>query len=473
MKSGYLAVLGAGESGVSAALLAKQHGWTVLVSEKGRISPCYRAELEAAAIPYEEGQHSLERLRTADWVVKSPGISSIVPIVRELKEVGCTIISDLEWAYRFMPPEAKLVAITGSNGKTTTTRLTFELLRRAVSRVGLGGNIGYGMSRLMLEPAFDVYLIEASSFQLEDLIEFRPNVAVILNLYENHLDRYGGSMEAYAAAKLNLLRNQRPEDCLIYDLDCQFLVEQIDLYGPRAERLGYSLSERPDALAWYDSDHHCIQLNLAERKMKKGKNEKLPLDELKLIGSHNIQNTMAASVTGKLFNMRNERMREAFQEFENYNHRLERFAEFREIEFINDSKASNVAAAWHALNSMTRPVVWIAGGRDKGNDYGPLLDLAKEKVKALVVMGPEVDKLVRAFEGIVPKLRRTPHMPQAVAAAIELAEPGDVVLLTPACASFDLFENYEDRGQQFKNEVLAYIQKRNPAASHTEGIPSE
>ena len=454
-------------------MLARQRGWEVFVSEFGPIAPHYRQELEAAQIKYEAGQHSLEALQGADWVIKSPGIPPTAPVVEQLRERGLRLISDLEWAYRFMPANAKLVTITGSNGKTTTTKLTYELLRRAFPRVAVGGNIGTGMSRLMLEEPYDVYVVEASSFQLEDLDAYRPDVAVILNLYENHLDRYGGSMERYAAAKLNLLRNQTPDDCLIYDLDCRFLVEQIEQYNPRAELLGYSLNMRPEAAAWYDSDHHQIHFNLAERKMKKGKNEKLPLDELKLAGTHNIQNTMAATVTGKLFSMRNERMREAFQEFENYDHRLERFAEFREIEFINDSKASNVAAAWHALNSMTRPVVWIAGGKDKGNDYGPLLDLVKEKVKALIVMGPDVQKLVQAFDGKVPVLQQVPHMPQAVAAAVELAEPGDVVLLAPACASFDLFENYEDRGQQFKHAVNQYFEKRNPANSLAGNLESE
>lgn len=459
MKSGYLAILGAGESGVTSALLAVKQGWSAFVSERGRIADRYRAELDAAGVPYEEGGHSAGRLKSADLVVKSPGIPQTAPIVQELREAGLKIVSDLEWAYRFLPAGARLVTITGSNGKTTTSKLTYDLLRKEGLNVGLCGNIGYGMARMVAEEPREVYVVEASSFQLEDLELYRPNVAVIINIYENHLDRYGGKMGAYAAAKLNLLRNQTEDDALVYDMDCAFLVEQINACAPRAERLGYSLTERPEAAAWYDPHHHQIHFRMAERKNRKGKNEKLPLEELTLQGPHNTQNAMAASITGKLFNMRNERMREAFQEFENYDHRIERFAEHRDVEFVNDSKASNVAAAWHALNTMTRPVVWIAGGKDKGNDYGALLDLVKEKVKALVAMGPETEPLVRAFEGKVPQLRKASGMEEAVAAAMELAEPGDVVLLAPACASFDLFENYEDRGQQFKDRVLERIGK--------------
>ena len=440
-----IAVLGGGESGIGAALLAAHRGVDVFLSEGKTLGPGFRAELEAAGIPFEEGQHSIDQLLTADAVVKSPGIPPSHPVVAALKQAGVPIWSDIEWFYQNCPTDAKIAAITGSNGKTTTTSWLGHILRQAGANVQVGGNIGVGAGRLLLEPDADVYVLEVSSYQLEDCPSFRPDVAVLTNIMPDHLDRYG-SLEAYAETKFAIAQHQRSEDAFVF-------------YGEDPISQRYLERVAANLYPIYTSEPAEMPAQgaapIPPRYLIRTANTDMTIDELALQGKHNTFNALAAGLSARLLQVRDEAIRESLAHFEGLEHRMESVAHVGGIHFINDSKATNVNSTYYALESMTTPTVLILGGVDKGNDYSELFRLIEKKVKAIVAMGTDNHKIVEAFEGRVGLLAETASMEHAVRTAYQLASKGDTVLLSPCCASFDLFQNYEDRGRQFKTCVRA------------------
>ncbi len=420
-----IVVIGGGESGVGAAVLAKVQGLEVFVSDGGRLADRYREILERYGIDFEEGGHAMERILIADEVVKSPGVPDTAPVIKALHEKGIPVISEIEFAGRYMGA-AKTICITGSNGKTTTTTLIYELLRDAGYDVCLGGNIGESFALSVAEGFHEWYVLELSSFQLDGMSDFRADIAVLLNITPDHLDRYDYSLEKYAESKMRIVRNQHPKDTFIYPADDPVVNEQMS---------GMTLG---------------MQLRPFGPKM-----DILPPAELKIRGKHNMMNAQAAVLAARAAGVPEESIIHTLERFEGIEHRLEYAGEWNGIEWINDSKATNVDAVWYALESMTQPVVWIAGGNDKGNDYSALMPLVREKVKALICMGADNSKLLAAFGGIVPHIADTHSLEDAMRAASTAATAGDTVLLSPACASFDLFKNYEDRGRQFKQWVAA------------------
>jgi UDP-N-acetylmuramoylalanine--D-glutamate ligase len=440
-----IAVLGGGESGIGAALLAAHRGVDVFLSEGKNLGPGYRAELEAAGIPCEEGQHSLDQLLTAEAVVKSPGIPPSHPIVAALKQAGVPIWSDIEWFYMNCPASAKIAAITGSNGKTTTTSWLGHILRQAGANVQVGGNIGVGAGRLLLAPDADVYVLEVSSYQLEDCPSFRPDVAVLTNIPPDHLDRYG-SLEAYAETKFAIAQHQRSEDAFVF-------------YGEDPISQRYLERVAANLYPIYTSEPASLPAQgaapIPPNYLIRTADTEMTIDELALQGKHNTFNALAAGLSARLLQVRDEAIRESLAHFEGLEHRMESVAHVGGIHFINDSKATNVNSTYYALESMTTPTVLILGGVDKGNDYSELFRLVEKKVKAIVAMGTDNHKIVEAFEGRVGLLAETASMEHAVRTAYQLASKGDTVLLSPCCASFDLFQNYEDRGRQFKTCVRA------------------
>jgi UDP-N-acetylmuramoylalanine--D-glutamate ligase len=440
-----IAVLGGGESGIGAALLAAHRGVDVFLSEGKNLGPGYRAELEAAGIPCEEGQHSLDQLLTAEAVVKSPGIPPSHPIVAALKQAGVPIWSDIEWFYMNCPASAKIAAITGSNGKTTTTSWLGHILRQAGANVQVGGNIGVGAGRLLLAPDADVYVLEVSSYQLEDCPSFRPDVAVLTNITPDHLDRYG-SLEAYAETKFAIAQHQRSEDAFVF-------------YGEDPVSQRYLERVAANLYPIYTSEPATLPAQgaapIPPNYLIRTADSEMTIDELALQGKHNTFNALAAGLSARLLQVRDEAIRESLAHFEGLEHRMESVAHVGGIHFINDSKATNVNSTYYALESMTTPTVLILGGVDKGNDYSELFRLVEKKVKAIVAMGTDNHKIVEAFEGRVSLLAETASMEHAVRTAYQLASKGDTVLLSPCCASFDLFQNYEDRGRQFKTCVRA------------------
>lgn len=440
-----IAVLGGGESGIGAALLAAHRGVPVFLSEGKSLGPGFRAELEAAGIPFEEGQHSLDRLLAAEAVVKSPGIPPSHPAVVALKEAGVPIWSDIEWFYRNCPREAKIAAITGSNGKTTTTSWLGHILRQAGANVQVGGNIGVGAGRLLLEPDADIYVLEVSSYQLEDCPSFKPDVAVLTNITPDHLDRYG-SLEAYAETKFAIAQHQGADDAFVF-------------YGEDPVSRRYLERVAASLYPIYTSEPAEMPAQGAApappKYLIRTADSDMTIDELALQGKHNTFNALAAGLSARLLHVRDEAIRESLAHFEGLEHRMESVAHVGGIHFINDSKATNVNSTYYALESMTTPTVLILGGVDKGNDYSELFRLVEKKVKAIVAMGTDNQKIVDAFEGRVHFLAETSSMDQAVRTAYQFASKGDTVLLSPCCASFDLFQNYEDRGRQFKTCVRA------------------
>ena len=440
-----IAVLGGGESGIGAALLAAHRGVDVFLSEGRNLGPGYRAELEAAGIPCEEGQHSLDQLLTAEAVVKSPGIPPSHPIVAALKQAGVPIWSDIEWFYMNCPASAKIAAITGSNGKTTTTSWLGHILRQSGANVQVGGNIGVGAGRLLLAPDADVYVLEVSSYQLEDCPSFRPDVAVLTNITPDHLDRYG-SLEAYAETKFAIAQHQRSEDAFVF-------------YGEDPISQRYLERVAANLYPIYTSEPASLPAQgaapIPPNYLIRTADTEMTIDELALQGKHNTFNALAAGLSARLLQVRDEAIRESLAHFEGLEHRMESVAHVGGIHFINDSKATNVNSTYYALESMTTPTVLILGGVDKGNDYSELFRLVEKKVKAIVAMGTDNHKIVEAFEGRVGLLAETASMEHAVRTAYQLASKGDTVLLSPCCASFDLFQNYEDRGRQFKTCVRA------------------
>lgn len=438
-----LVVLGGGESGVGAAILGKTKGMEVFLSDMGTIRPEYIAMLEEEGIPYEQGGHTEERLLDADLVVKSPGIPPYAPLVKKFTGKGTPVISEIEFGGRYT--DAKMICITGSNGKTTTTLLTYHILKEAGLNVGLAGNVGKSLALQVAREHHDVYVIELSSFQLENMYDFKAGIAVITNITPDHLDRYDHKMENYVAAKFRILQNQGPDDYFIYWQDDPIVREQIKHMQIEAMQLPFSEFHEEGAKAYVEDG-----IVRFETPMEVWD---IPRDRLALPGLHNLYNSMAAGMSASLFNIKKETIRHALEDFEAVEHRLEYVDTIGGVRYINDSKATNVNSTWYALESMTTPTVLILGGKDKGNDYTEIEALVGEKVKAIVCMGKDNAKLLDFFSGKVPEIRDTHSIQEAVKACAELATEGDTALLSPCCASFDLFTSYEDRGRKFKEEV--------------------
>ncbi len=440
-----LVVLGGAESGVGAAILAKVKGFDVFLSDNGKIKEEYAAMLDRWEISYEQGGHTRELILNADEVVKSPGIPKEAPLVRELAAQGTGIISEIEFAARY--DNAKKICITGSNGKTTTTSLIYHLFTQAGLNVGLGGNIGKSYALQVATEKHDYYVLEISSFQLDDAYEFRPDIAIITNITPDHLDRYDHKMENYVAAKFRITRNLRPEDCFIFDSDDHITIEHLNKIVLKARMLPFSQEKELEQGAFVSDDKMVVRYE--------GDSSEMYLKDLALQGRHNIYNSMAAALAAKASGIDDKTIRESLSSFSPIEHRLEPVLNVGGVLYINDSKATNVDSAWYALECQTRPVVWIVGGKDKGNDYAPLVNLVKEKVKAIVCLGVDNKKIHDSFENIVGKenICDTASATEAAKAAAAFAREGDVVLLSPCCASFDLFKSYEDRGRQFKEAV--------------------
>lgn len=426
-------------------MLAKVKGFDVFLSDNGKIKDEYAGMLRKWDIPFEEGGHSEELILNADEVVKSPGIPLTVPIVRKIEDKGIHIISEIEFAGRY--DSAKKICITGSNGKTTTTSLVFHLLKEAGLDAGLGGNIGSSYALQVATEHHDFYVLEISSFQLDNCYDFRPDIAIITNITPDHLDRYDYKLENYVKAKFRIIRNLRPEDCFIFDSDDSITINHLSQIVTQAKLLPFSQKEEVQQGAFLRDDRIVLRYEQNESEIY--------LKELALGGRHNIYNSMAAALAAKASGIGNETIRRALSSFKNIEHRLENVAMVGGVMYINDSKATNVDAAWYALECQNAPVVWIVGGTDKGNDYAPLLDLVRTKVKAIVCLGVDNRKIHEAFEPIVgaDRMVDTKSAAEAVEASAKFAQSGDVVLLSPCCASFDLFTCYEDRGDKFKEAV--------------------
>ena len=439
-----IAVLGGGESGVGAAVLAKVKGMDVWLSDFGNIADKYKARLDEYSINWEEGHHTEERILAADEVVKSPGIPDTAPIIQKIKAKNIPVISEIEFAGRYT--DAKMVCITGSNGKTTTTMLTYHILKDAGLNVGLAGNVGTSLAYQVATVNHDVYVIELSSFQLDNMYDFKANIAVLLNITPDHLDRYNYEMQNYVNAKFRILQNQTKDDSFIYWEDDPVIAEQLNHINVEAQMLPFSEHNEEGARAYCDGD--TLVFNAAE-----GTDFEMPVDELALNGLHNLYNSMAAGLSASLLNIKKDVIRKALSDFQSVEHRLEYVDTINGIRYVNDSKATNVNSCWYALESMKTPTILIIGGKDKGNDYNEILDLVKQKCKALVFLGADNTKLHNFFDNQGVEIRDTHSMKDCVAACYELAEPGDTVLLSPCCASFDLFKNMEDRGEQFKTLV--------------------
>ena len=437
--------MGGAESGVGAAVLAKVKGFDVFLSDKGEIKEEYAATLRKWDIPFEQGKHSEELILNADEVVKSPGIPATAPMVRKLSDQGTHIISEIEFAARY--DNARKICITGSNGKTTTTSIIYYLLQNAGLNVGLGGNIGKSYALQVATEKHDYYVLEISSFQLDNCYDFRPDIAIITNITPDHLDRYDYNMENYVRSKFRITQNLRPEDCFIFDSDDAITIEHLSKIVLKTQMLPFSQQHEEKQGAFLKDDRIVVRYKESESEIY--------LKELALGGRHNIYNSMAAALAAKASGIDNAVIRNSLKSFKPIEHRLEPVLSVGGVLYINDSKATNVDSAWYALECQTKKVVWIVGGTDKGNDYSVLDDLVKEKVKAIVCLGVDNAKLHAAFEGIVGKDRMvdTLSAEQAVKAAAGFAENGDVVLLSPCCASFDLFSCYEERGEKFKEAV--------------------
>ena len=444
-----LVILGSGESGVGTAILAKQKGYDVFVSDQAIIKPKYKEQLVAEEIVFEEGQHTESLILNATEVVKSPGIPDKAPLVKKLRAANIPVISEIEFAGRYC--SAKKICITGSNGKTTTTLLTHHILQKAGYNVGLGGNVGKSYALQVAREQHDYYVLELSSFQLDGMYDFKADVAVLLNITPDHLDRYEYKFENYVASKFRILQNQSSADHFVYCADDAVMADYIAQHPFKAQAAPFSIKTKIEGEGAFLEGNH-LTLNYKPTT-------KTPLimtiEELALQGKHNVYNSMAASMAARIVDVRKEIIRESLMDFQNVEHRLEFVASINGVEFINDSKATNVNSTWYALESMEKPVVWICGGQDKGNDYNELLDLVKTRVKAIICLGKDNSKIIAAFKDAVDLIVETDTASDAVAASYKIGKKGDVVLLSPACASFDIFQNYEDRGMQFKAAVRA------------------
>jgi UDP-N-acetylmuramoylalanine--D-glutamate ligase len=445
-----IAILGAGESGVGAALLAKAKGFEVFVSDMGQVKEQYKAKLATAAIPFEEGTHTAERILEADEIIKSPGIPDKAPIIQEAVKREIPVISEIEFAGRYT--NARFICITGTNGKTTTTLLTYHLLRSAGLDVGLAGNIGESLAEKVLDSKHEYYVLELSSFQLDNMYRFRADIAVLTNITPDHLDRYEYNMEKYAASKLRVARNMSSTDYFIYNADDHTICNALSSATVGGTAVPFSLQAEEKAKVVLEGRHIKVNVPSFEGDVDTSTSS--------LIGKHNQYNTMAAVAVAKLLKVEDEVIEQALETFQNADHRLQQVGVAKEVTYINDSKATNVEAVWYALEGIKQPIIWIAGGVDKGNDYSTLTELAREKVKVLVCLGKDNEKLKQAFGRVVPIIAETTSIDYAVRLSRSLATPGDVVLLSPACASFDLFNNYEHRGQRFKEAVEKIVLKK-------------
>jgi UDP-N-acetylmuramoylalanine--D-glutamate ligase len=438
-----LVILGGGESGVGTAILGKKEGYEVFVSDFGRIKDKYREVLKNYDIKWEDEKHTEELILNADVVMKSPGIPEKAPIIKKLVEKGIPVISEIEFTVQFT--KAITIGITGSNGKTTTTMLTYHLLKEAGLNVGLGGNIGKSFAWQVAEENYDVYVLELSSFQLDGIRNYKPHIAIITNISPDHLDRYDYKYENYIASKFRITMNQDENDYLIYDHDDEAISNWLQNNKIKARQIPFSLLEKMKDGAFTNNHTMEISINNEEFAMK--------TTEISLEGKHNMKNAMAATSVAQLMKIRKETIRESLSNFQGVEHRLEKVLKIQNVQYINDSKATNVNATFFALDSMTVPTVWIVGGVDKGNDYAELMSLVREKVKAIICLGVDNKKIIDAFANVVDMMVEVDNMRDAVNTAKHIAEKGDNVLLSPACASFDLFQSYEDRGNQFKAAV--------------------
>lgn len=438
-----LVILGGGESGVGAAILGEKVGYDVFVSDMNSIQDKYKNILSEKKIPFEEKQHTEKIILNADWIIKSPGIPKKSNLIQKINERKILISSEIEFASQYT--NAKLIAITGSNGKTTTTSLTYHIYKNAGYNVGLAGNIGKSFAWQVAEENFDYYVLEISSFQLDDIQNFKPHIAMVLNLSPDHLDRYDYVYQNYIDAKFTITKNQDKSDYFIYNEDDPMTKYWFQNHNTKAKKIPFSLNKRLENGAFSDNQNINFHINSNTFKMK--------LNELALTGKHNIANSMAAGIAGKLSKIKNDFIKQSLMDFEAVEHRLEFVLKINGINFINDSKATNVNSVYYALESMNTPVIWIMGGTDKGNDYSELIPFVQKKVKAIICLGIDNEKIIRTFQDIVSDIVETQSMKDAVNAAYSFGSKGDSILLSPACASFDLFKNYEDRGNQFKEEV--------------------
>ena len=442
-----IVILGGGESGVGTAILAKKQGFEVFVSDFGKIKDKYKQVLINNEIEWEEQGHSEAKILAADLVMKSPGIPEKAPMVQKLREKGVKVISEIEFAAKFT--KATIVGITGSNGKTTTASLTYEVLKNGGLNVALGGNIGKSFAEQVAEEKYQNFVLEISSFQLDDIETFAPHIAVLTNLSPDHLDRYEYKYENYIASKFRITMNQTEKDYLVYNADDPVITSYLVNHSFHAQKNYFTMNPQnmPNAAGYIQDGQMHVQVD--------GEDLQMSIHDLSIQGKHNQFNSMAAGISARIAGLRKEKIRESFTTFEGLEHRLEFVATVRGVDFINDSKATNVNSVWFALESMKRPTILILGGQDKGNDYNEIAEIVREKVKAIVCMGVNNAPIHEAFEGVVSDIADAASATEAVAAAFALASPGDVVLLSPACASFDLFKNYEDRGRQFKEAVRA------------------
>lgn len=439
-----LVILGAGESGVGTALLAKQKGYAVFVSDGGAIKANFQKELEEGGIEFESGSHNVERILAADEVMKSPGIPEKNEMVKAIRAKGIPVISEIEFGYRYKG-NSKIAAITGSNGKTTTTSLLYHICKLVNEDVAMVGNIGYSFARQIAQAPKALYIIEVSSFQLDDIQYFKPEIAILLNITEDHLDRYDHQFENYIKSKFRIIENQTAEDYFIYCIDDETIVKHLELLTINTNPLPFSMKQEVKKGGYIKNDQ--MMLKIQEERVT------MSIYDFALKGKHNAYNTMAASIAATTLGIRKEKIREAVSNFHSLEHRMEFVATVRGVDFINDSKATNVNSTWYALESMQKNTVLILGGVDKGNDYELIADLVKEKVKAIVCMGTDNKKIIEFFKDKVSTIVEVDSAKKAVNASFKLAEKGDLVLMSPACASFDLFKNYEDRGRQFKESV--------------------
>ena len=443
MNGKLIVVLGGGESGVGSAILAKKQGFRVFLSDNGILKEEHRATLKACNIDFEEGEHTEQKVLEADEIVKSPGIPDTAPLMQKVLAKGIHVISEIEFAGRYT--NARMIFITGSNGKTTTTSLIYHILKSAGLNVGLGGNIGKSFARQVAEEHYDYYVLELSSFQLEGVYDFRADIAVLLNITPDHLDRYDHNLQNYVDAKMRIIRNQRMEDAFIYWIDDPIVTKEIEKLKPEATTYPFGKQKKAHTVAYTENGKMIIHAKELEFNME--------LELLALEGMHNVYNSLASGIVAKLMDISDEQLRTSLSDFKGVPHRLEKVATVRGVQYINDSKATNVNSCWYALQSMRTKTVLILGGTDKGNDYSEIEGPVQSKARALIFLGKDNSKLHAFFDGKVDVIRDARSMKEAVETAYELAEKGDAVLLSPCCASFDLFRNYEDRGDQFKECV--------------------
>ncbi len=448
----FIAVLGGGISGYGSAILAKKQGFEVLLSDMGQISPLYRERLDEWGVEYEEGGHSVERILTASEVIKSPGIPDKAPIVKALHEKGVPVISEMEFACRYMG-KARTICITGSNGKTTTTSLIYKIMHDSGANVALGGNIGESFAYSVATGEYDWYVLELSSFQLDGMFKFKADIGVLMNITPDHLDRYDYSFDKYAQSKMRITQNQNSRDYFVYCADDETILRQLEEHEIKARKLPFMVhaaiaSGAGDA---YPTEAEAFVTTVGKQSLK------VDISRLQIKGKHNTYNAMAATLATLAAGLDPAQIEKSLYEFAAIEHRLEPVGKKNDIEYINDSKATNVDSAWYALESMTRPTVWIVGGTDKGSSYAPLFDLAQKKVHTLICMGLDNERLEQSFTGVVPNIVSCHSFEEAMEAVVRVAKEGDTVLLSPACASFDLFKNYNHRGEMFKNWVRENI----------------